>query len=37
MRLFMDKSWIELSRATNEYLLGLEAFLDFSFANSGGG
>lgn len=34
MHLFMDKSWMQLFGVFIEYLIGLEAFLDFTFANS---
>ncbi|BAT91530.1 hypothetical protein VIGAN_07013100, partial [Vigna angularis var. angularis] len=31
----MDRSWIDMPRNTNQYMRGLNTFLDFAFTNSG--
>ncbi|CAO2826248.1 unnamed protein product [Amaranthus hypochondriacus] len=30
----MDKSWINMHRSSDEYIKGVESFLDFAFAHT---
>ena len=34
--MLIDKSWIQKSRVSNEYEIGVSQFLDFAFNNASG-